>query len=87
MLGARCAACFAAPTPISRPGWYRLAQVWDHLTGRLKLDLPYQAQEQFMLHDSAVRAWGPGSSVLRCLLLGLGLHPMPCGRCPAAARS
>lgn len=31
------------------------AQVWDHLTGRLKLDLPYQAQEQFMLHDSAVR--------------------------------
>ncbi|EFN54277.1 hypothetical protein CHLNCDRAFT_24755, partial [Chlorella variabilis] len=31
-------------------------EVWDHLTGRLKLDLPYQAEEQFMLHDSAVLA-------------------------------
>ncbi|KAL4435070.1 hypothetical protein ABPG77_003895 [Micractinium sp. CCAP 211/92] len=31
-------------------------EVWDHLTGRLKMDLPYQAQEQFMLHDSAVLA-------------------------------
>lgn len=31
-------------------------QVWDHMTGRLKTDLPYQAAEQFMLHDSAVLA-------------------------------
>lgn len=30
--------------------------MWDHLTGRLKSDLPYQAAEQFMLHDSAVLA-------------------------------
>lgn len=30
--------------------------MWDHLTGRLKTDLPYQAEEQFMLHDAPVLA-------------------------------
>ena len=39
------------PPPFSPP-----PQVWDHQTGRLKMDLPYQAEEQFMLHDSAVLA-------------------------------
>jgi WD40 repeat-containing protein SMU1 len=31
-------------------------QVWDILTGRLRKDLQYQADEQFMMHDSAVIA-------------------------------
>lgn len=31
-------------------------QVWDPLSGRLKKDLPYQAVEQFMMHDAAVLA-------------------------------
>ena len=33
-----------------------LRQVWDFLTGRLKKDLQFQADEQFMMHDSAVLA-------------------------------
>lgn len=28
--------------------------MWDYLTGRLKKDLPYQAEERFMMHDTAV---------------------------------
>ena len=31
-------------------------QVWDFMTGRLRKDLQYQADEQFMLHDSPVIA-------------------------------
>ena len=31
-------------------------QVWDFLTGKLKKDLQYQADEQFMLHETAVLA-------------------------------
>ncbi len=34
-------------------GW---AQVWDFLTGKLKRDLQFQADEQFMMHDTAVLA-------------------------------
>lgn len=30
--------------------------MWDYTTGKLKLDLSYQASEQFMMHDTAVLA-------------------------------
>ena len=50
-------ACRRPALPLACPPGPRTpVQVWDHLTGRLKMDLPYQAQEQFMLHDSAVLA-------------------------------
>lgn len=29
-------------------------QVWDFLSGRLKKDLQYQAEDRFMMHDTAV---------------------------------
>ena len=47
--------------------------MWDHLTGRLKLDLPYQAQEQFMLHDSAVRRARCAAAGSNLWLLGAAL--------------
>lgn len=31
-------------------------EVWDPLSGRLRKDLPYQAAEQFLMHDAAVLA-------------------------------
>ena len=30
--------------------------MWDFVTGRLKKDLQYQAEDRFMMHDSAVIA-------------------------------
>ena len=32
--------------------------MWDSLTGRLRKDLQYQAEEMFMMHDEAVLALG-----------------------------
>ena len=29
-------------------------QVWDSLTGKMRKDLQYQADEQFMMHETAV---------------------------------
>ncbi|GFH15779.1 uncharacterized protein HaLaN_12073, partial [Haematococcus lacustris] len=31
-------------------------EVWDSMTGRLKKELAYQAEEMFMMHDEAVLA-------------------------------
>ena len=33
-----------------------MLQVWDFLSGKLKKDLQYQADEQFMMHETAVLA-------------------------------
>ena len=46
--------CFGSLNPNQNPGNW--AQVWDFLTGRLKKDLQFQADEQFMMHDTAVLA-------------------------------
>lgn len=36
-------------------------EVWDILTGKLKLDLPYQASEKFMMHEAPVLALSASS--------------------------
>ena len=33
-----------------------ILQVWDFVTGRLRKDLQFQAEELFMMHDGAVLA-------------------------------
>lgn len=33
-----------------------MLQVWDPVTGKLKKDLTYQAEEMFMMHEEAVLA-------------------------------
>jgi len=53
-----CATMLASMQPVTwTPMWYAgWAQVWDFLTGKLKRDLQFQADEQFMMHDTAVLA-------------------------------
>lgn len=34
------------------------SQVWDSVTGKLKKDLSYQAEEMFMMHEQAVLCLG-----------------------------
>ena len=41
-------------------------EVWDHVAGRLRADLSYQADERFMMHDAAVLAlaWSADGALL-----------------------
>ena len=41
-------------------------EVWDYMTGKLKTDLQYQAEEMFMMHDTPVLAlaWSRDSELL-----------------------
>lgn len=43
--------CRCVPNPSTNP-----VQVWDPVTGKLKKDLTYQAEEMFMMHEEAVLA-------------------------------
>lgn len=51
---------YSAPLPPPPP------QIWDSLTGKLRKDLSYQAEEMFMMHEEAVLscAWSRDSEVL-----------------------
>ena len=46
----------AADLEIVEPKSLESPQLWDFLTGRLKKDLQFQADELFMMHDTAVLA-------------------------------
>ena len=42
---------------LASPPWL-CGQVWDFEKGRVRMDLPYQARDDFMMHDESVLALG-----------------------------
>lgn len=41
-------------TSSSSSSWFRFVEVWDYLSGKLRTDLKYQADEDLMSHEGAV---------------------------------